>query len=169
MNIHLNTSHKLHLCKLPLIAVALSWLLMSLVGNSAQAQDKNLKLEEAVQLGLANSKVLKLSQSKIDQAVSQYNQTKDKALPTGNVSFAYNRAQIPYNTLAFGSSDIHLPKSANAFLGIASINETIFAGGKYKYAQESTRLLTSIARLDAVKDKEQISYCLLYTSPSPRD
>jgi outer membrane protein len=158
MNIHLNTSHKLHLCKLPLLAVALAWLLMSLVGNKAQAQDKNLKLEEAVQLGLANSKVLKLSQSKIDQAVSQYNQTKDKALPTGNVSFGYNRAQIPYNTLAFGTSDIHLPKSANAFLGIASISETIFAGGRYKYAQESTRLLTSIAQLDAVRDKEQITY-----------
>jgi outer membrane protein len=158
MNIQFNTSHKLHLCKLPLIAVALAWFLMSLVANKAHAQDKNLKLEEAVQLGLANSKVLKLSQSKIDQAVSQYNQTKDKALPSGNVSFAYNRAEIPYNTLAFGSSDIHLPKNANAFLGIASLSETIFAGGRYKYAQQSTQLLTSIARLDAVKDKEQITY-----------
>ncbi|MBC7398459.1 MAG: TolC family protein [Mucilaginibacter sp.] len=131
---------------------------MSLVANKAHAQDKNLKLEEAVQLGLANSKVLKLSQSKIDQAISQYNQTKDKALPTGNVSFAYNRAEIPYNTLAFGSSDIHLPKNANAFLGIASINETFFAGGRYKFSQESTQILTSIARLDAVKDRDQITY-----------
>jgi outer membrane protein len=161
MNIQFNTSHKLHLCKLPVLAIAIAWLLMSLVTNKVSAQDKNLKLDEAVQLGLANSKVLKLSQSRIDQAVSQYNQTKDKALPTGNVSFAYNRAEIPYNTLAFGSSDIHLPKNANAFLGIASINETIFAGGRYKYAQESTQILTNISRLDAEKDKDQITYQII--------
>jgi outer membrane protein len=158
MNIQLNTSHKLHLCKLPLLAVVLSWLLMSLVGNKAQAQDRDLKLEEAIKLGLDNSKTLKLSQSRIDQAISQYNQAKDKALPTGSVSLAYNRAEIPYNTLAFGNNDIHLPKSADAFLGIASLNETIFAGGRYKYAKQSTEILTNISRLDADKDKDQITY-----------
>ncbi|MCC8425075.1 TolC family protein [Mucilaginibacter sp. UR6-11] len=158
MNIQLNTSHKLHLCKLPVLAVALSILLMSLVSKKASAQDKPLTISEAIQLGLNNSKVLKLSQSRIDEAVSQYNQAKDKALPTGSVSFAYNRAEIPYNTLNFGSSTIGLPKNANAYLGIASLNETIFAGGRYKYAQESTQLLTSISRLDAEKDKDQITY-----------
>jgi outer membrane protein len=158
MNIQFNTSHKLHLCKLPLIAVGLAWLLMSLVGNKAQAQDRDLKLEEAIKLGLDNSKILKLSQSRIDQAISQYNQAKDRAMPSGSVSLAYNRAEIPYNTLAFGNSDIHLPKSADAFLGIASLNETIFAGGRYKYAKQSTEILTNISRLDADKDKDQITY-----------
>lgn len=158
MNIQLNTSHKLHLYKIPVLAIALALLLMSLVSKKASAQDRTITLTEAVKLGLDNSKVLRLSQSKIDQAVSQYNQTKDKALPTGNVSFAYNRAEIPYNTLAFGSSNIHLPKNANAYLGIASLSETIFAGGKYKYAQESTQILTNISRLDAEKDKDQITY-----------
>jgi outer membrane protein len=158
MNIQLNTSHKLHLYKLPVLAIVLSMLLMLLVSKKASAQDKPLTLSDAIQLGLNNSKVLKLSQSKIDQAVSQYNQAKDRALPTGSVSFAYNRAEIPYNTLNFGSNTIGLPKSANAYLGIASLNETIFAGGRYKYAQESTQLLTSISRLDAEKDKDQITY-----------
>ena len=105
-----------------------------------------------------NSKVLKLSQSKIDQAVSQYNQAKDRELPTGDVSFGYNRAEIPANTLDFGPSVIHLPKSADAYLGIASVKESLFDGHRLKYAQESTNLLTNIARLDAVKDKDQIAY-----------
>ena len=158
MNIQLNTSHKLHLCKIPLLAILLSILLMSLVSKRAAAQDRTITLSEAIKLGLDNSKTLKLSQSKIDEAISQYNQAKDRSLPTGSLSFAYNRAEIPANTLAFGSSDIHLPKGADAYLGIASLNETIFGGHKLRYAQQSTQILTSISRLDADKDKDQITY-----------
>ena len=59
----------------------------------------------------------------------------------------------------FGSSKkIGLPTGANAYLGIASINETILGGGKMRYARESTDLLTKVARLDADKDKLQITY-----------
>src|SRR5665213_1495447 len=64
-----------------------------IISTSAYAQDRTLTLDEAIKLGIQNSKVLKLSQLKIDQAVSQYNQAKDKALPTGSASFAYNRAE----------------------------------------------------------------------------
>lgn len=160
MNIQLNTTHKQHLYQIPLLAILLALLLMAL-SNNAQAQDKDLKLEEAIKLGLENSKVLKLSQSKIDQAVSQYNQAKDSALPTGDVSFTYNRAQIPANRLAFGAESISLPKEANAWLGIASLKQTIFAGGKFKYAKESTELLTNVARLDAVRDKDEITYQII--------
>jgi outer membrane protein len=161
MNLQFNTSHKLHLCKIPVIAIALAVLLMAMVSKKAAAQDRPLRLEEAIKLGLENSKVLKLSQSKIDQAVSQYNQEKDRALPTGSVSFAYNRAQIPANMLSLGAESIRLPSSANAYLGIASLNETIFAGHRLKYAQESTNLLTSVARLDADKDKDKITYDII--------
>src|ERR1700749_1969536 len=93
------------------IAAILPGLIMS---TSAYAQDRTLTLDEAVKLGIQNSKTLKLSQAKIDQAVSQYNQAKDRVLPTGSASFAYDRAQIPANYLAFGNQGIHLPTSANA-------------------------------------------------------
>lgn len=132
--------------------------MLSLFSATAYAQTKTITLDEAIKLGLENSKNLKLSQSKIDEAVSQYNQVKDRALPSGSASFGYSRAEIPANTLAFGSSDIHLPKSANANLGIASVNEVIWGGNKLKYARESTDLLIQAARLDADKDKDQIAY-----------
>ena len=125
---------------------------------TAYAQDKTLTINEAIKLGVDNSKVLKLSQSKIDRAVSQYNQAKDRVLPTGKASYTYNRAQIPANTLDFGGSTIHLPGSANAYIGTAAVEETIYGGGKLKYAQESTQLLTQVARLDAEKDKDEIIY-----------
>jgi len=127
--------------------------------GSLMAQSRTITLNEAVTLGLQNSKTLKLSQSKIDQAVSEYNQAKDKALPSGSASFAYNRAQIPAHTLDMGGGDpIHLPTSANAYLGIASVSETIFAGNRLRYARESTDMLVQVAKLDADRDKEQIIY-----------
>jgi outer membrane protein len=125
--------------------------------TAGYAQDKTLTLDEAVKLGLANSKTLKLSQSKIDQAVSEFKQAKDKALPTASASFLYTRAQIPANTLAFGDNTFSLPKSANANLGTISADELIWGGGKMRLAQQSTDLLVKVARLDVDKNKEEVT------------
>jgi len=157
MNTQINISHK-QLFKMALLGLLAALLLIAFTGKSASAQDRTLTLQDAIKLGLQNSKTLKYSQAKIDEAVSEYNQAKDKALPTGSVSATFDRAQIPYNDLTFGKESIDLPKSANAYLGIASINETIYGGNKMKYARESTDLLTQVARLDADKDKDQITY-----------
>jgi outer membrane protein len=136
-------------------------LLALLVTNPVAAQDRTITIDEAIRLGLENSKVLKLSQSRIDQAVSQYQQAKDRSLPTGSVSFGYNRAQIPANKLNFGEESLTLPTSANAYLGTLSLNQVIWAGNKLRYARESTTLLTEVARLDAVNDKDQIAYNII--------
>lgn len=140
------------------MAALLAALLLIAISSRSQAQDRTLTLQEAVKLGIENSKSLKYSQAKIDEAVSQYNQAKDRSLPTGSASFTYDRAEIPANVLAFGNERIALPKDANANLGIISMNETIFGGNKLKYARQSTDLLTQVARLDADKDKDQIAY-----------
>jgi outer membrane protein len=163
MNTHTNTPHKLlRLFKVTGVIAAMVAMMLIILTLAAKAQDRTITLDEALKLGIANSKTLKLSQSKIDQAVSEYDQAKDKALPTGEASFAYNRAQIPAHTLDLGSGDpIHLPSSANAYLGIASVSETIFAGGRLKFAKESTDLLVQVAKLDADKDKDQISYDII--------
>jgi outer membrane protein len=139
-------------------------LLVAFIGvQLAHAQERTISIDEAIKLGLANSKTLKLSQSKIDAAVAKYNLVKDDVLPTGNASFAFNRAQIPANTLDLGSQTLHLPDGATAYLGTASIEERVYAGGRYRYAQQSTDLLTQVARLDAEKDKDQIAYDVIST------
>jgi len=158
----MNTPHKRQLFKMPGLKIAATLILAATVFTNVQAQDRTLTIDEALKLGLQNSKMLKMSQSKIDQAVSEYNQAKDRVLPTGNVSFGYNRAEIPANSLNFGpDSKFNLPKNADAFLGIASLNETLFAGNKLRYALQSTDLLVQVARLDIDKDKEQISYDII--------
>jgi outer membrane protein len=125
---------------------------------------KKLTLQEAIDLGVANSKNLKLSQNKIDEAVAKLAVVKDNVLPSASASFLYNHAEIPTNTLSIGGGNpIHLPSRADAFVGTAAIQEVIYGGGKYKYAQESTKLLTDVARLDADKNKEEVSYAVINT------
>jgi hypothetical protein len=51
-----------------------SVLALLLIIFSAEAQNRTISLEEAVRLGVQNSKQLKLAKNKIDQAVSQSEQ-----------------------------------------------------------------------------------------------
>ncbi|MFP5079302.1 TolC family protein [Pedobacter sp. JCM 36344] len=140
-------------------------LLALLLPNLIYAQQaKKLTLQEAVALGVSNSKNLKLSQSKIDESIARLAIVKDNALPSANASFLYNHAEIPTNSLIIGAADpIHLPKRADAFVGTAAVQELIYNGGKLRYAEESTKLLTEVAKLDADKSKEEISYAVINT------
>lgn len=132
-----------------------------LCAGAVNAQDRTITLDEAIKLGQQNSKVLKLSKAKIDEAVSEYNQAKDNGLPSGKASFGYNRAEIPANRLQFGKTSLALPKSADAYLGTASLTQVIFGGSRLKYAEQSTDLLTQVARLDANNDKDEITYDII--------
>jgi outer membrane protein len=137
-------------------------LLLIVFTTDVHAQNaKKLSLQEAIDLGIQNSKLLKLSQVKIDEAVSKYNEIKDKALPTGSASFAYNHAEIPASTFEIGGNALHLPSRTDAFIGTLSLQQIIFAGGKLRYAKESTDILTRVARLDSERDKEDISYNII--------
>ena len=128
-----------------------------------QAQEvKQLSLQEALDLGIANSKNLKLSQQKIDEATAKLAIVKDNTLPSASASFMYNHAEIPTNTLKIGEGNpIHLPNRADAFVGTAAVQELVYGGGKLRYAQESTKLLKEIASLDADKNKEEVSFAVV--------
>ncbi len=126
--------------------------------QAIKAQERVITINEAIKLGVESSKTLKLSQAKIDRAVSQYNQVKDRVLPTGTASYAYNHAEIPAHTLELGPTSFRLPSRADAYIATVALQETIFGGYRYKYAQQSTELLTQVARLDAERDKDQIVY-----------
>src|SRR6201996_8596080 len=129
--------------------------------TTANAQERVITLDEAIKLGVESSNQVKLSKAKINQAISQFEQAKDRSKPSGSVSFGYDRAEIPANKLDLGPTSIGLPKNDNAYLGIASFSETLLGGHKLRYAQQSTELLTQVARLDADNDKDQITYDII--------
>ncbi len=161
MNTKINFLYKGCLMRIPGLVITAIFCFTWFVYNPAHAQDKPITLDETIKLGLQNSKVLKLSKSRIDQAVSEFNQAKDKALPTGSASFGYNRAEIPANRLNLGTQKIFLPKNDNAYLGILNVSEVIFGANRLKYAEQSTSLLTQVARLDADIDKDDITYDII--------
>lgn len=143
------------------LLLAASLIPMALFAQST----KELNIDQAIELGIANSKNLKLSQNKIDQAVAKLEVVKDNALPSANANFIYNHAEIPTSTFTLpgGGSSLQLPKRADAFVGTAAVQELVYGGGKLKYAKESTKLLADVARLDADKNKEEITYAVINT------
>jgi len=132
------------------------------VTTSNLAQDKALSLQEAVRLGLENSKQLKLSQARVDEAVSQYNQVKDEALPSAKASFAYNHAEILNDKFQLGGGEpFDLPTRSDAYIGTVSLQQLVFQGNKLKFAKLSTELLTNVSRLDIEKNKQEITYNII--------
>jgi outer membrane protein len=131
---------------------------------SAEAQTRTISLDEAVRLGVQNSKQLKLSQNKIDQAVSQLEQAKDETMPTAKVSAGYSHALMLSRSFALPSSDGSDPKAMRfpfdntLYQATLSINEPIFNGHRYRYAKQSANLLIQSSKLDAEKDKDEIVY-----------
>jgi outer membrane protein TolC len=131
---------------------------------SAEAQTRTISLEEAVRLGVQNSKQLKLAQNKIDQATSQLEQAKDERLPTAKVSAGYSHALMLSRNFALPSSDGSDPKNMQfpfdntLYQATLSINEPIINGHRYRYARESASLLVQSSKLDADKDKDEIVY-----------
>jgi outer membrane protein len=134
---------------------------------SAQAQTRTLGLEEAVNLGVQNSKQLKLSQNKIEQAVSQLEQAKDETMPTVKVSAAYNHALMLSRSFALPSDgggdakSMKFPFDNTLYQGTLSVNEPIFAQHKFRYAKESANILIQSSKLDADKDKDEIVYNII--------
>jgi len=131
---------------------------------AANAQPRTLTLDEAVQLGLQNSKQLKLSQQKIEEAQTRLAQARDAYLPNATVSFQYLHAlmlsrliEIPGVT----KDPIKLPFDFPAYLGTLSVSEPIFAGNKLKYAKQSADILVQMSRIDADKDKEDVTYLVI--------
>jgi len=144
--------------------IKLSCFALLLPGMLYAQNVKKLTIQEAIQLGVENSKNLKLSQNKIEQNLAQLEIVKDNALPTASASAIYNHAEIPTNQLTIGGADpINLPKRADAYIGLASVQQLVYGGGKLKYARESTKLLADVARLDLDKVKEEVTFAAIDT------
>jgi outer membrane protein len=122
-----------------------------------------LPLDEAIRMGLNNSKQLEISKKKVDEAISQYKQAQDAALPVAKVGFGGSEAFIPTKELIFGPDTLHLPGTATLYIGTLSVDEPIFEGNRLRYAKESAELLEKVASLDTSNDKNQIAFDIVNT------
>jgi outer membrane protein TolC len=138
-------------------------LCLLLVVVVSQAQ-RTVTMDEAIQLGLQNSKQLKRSQNKIDESLAQLAQAKDRALPSAKASFQYLHALMLARTVnipGLTQKAMELNFDFPAYIGTLSVSEPIFAGNQLKYARRSADLMVQMSRLDAEKDRGDIAYLVI--------
>lgn len=133
-----------------------------LTGGTALAQEKRLlTLDEAVRLGIQNSKNLKIDEAKIQEATANYLEAKNNKLPSLKVSgsaLALANADVDLKILPPSQNGGNATKANSAFLGNLSASLPLFAGGRIKYGIESAQYLVEAAKLTSENDKIAIAY-----------
>lgn len=123
-------------------------------------EKKQLSLDEAVQLGIQNSKSLKIDAAKIEEATADLLAAKNRQLPELSVSASYLYLpikptidlKIPGVSSAGGSS-VH-----QVAYGSANLSVPIYNGGKIKYGIQSAKYLVEASKLSTENDKVAIAY-----------
>ncbi|WP_143306046.1 TolC family protein [Chitinophaga vietnamensis] len=144
-----------------------SGVLLTLVFQAVSAQESNkpLSLNEAISLSIQNSKQLKVSQAKIDEANANVRTAKDRQLPDASISGAYMRLTQPNIDLKLGGSGNSgsgsgskpaSPDVNSAAYGIANVSVPVFAGMMIQNGKAAARYLAAAAKLDADKDRDDV-------------
>src|SRR5438552_11676745 len=139
-----------------------------------QAQEKKpISLQEAIELGVKNSKQLKNSQAKIEEATAALREAVEKKLPDAKVSAYYlrlNSANVDLKTKNNNGNGGTTPNISQAVYGILNASLPIYAGGRIRYGIEASKYLAEATKLDAENDKEEViqntveAYINLYKS-----
>jgi outer membrane protein len=131
----------------------------------AVAQQKlSLTIDKAIEIGLENSKALKISQSKIIGADARAGETNALGLPSLKFQGAYTRlsevpaSEIP-NFINPALPPITLsPAVMNNYTIKATVQQPLFTGGKISGAQDASELLAAAQKIDYTKDKADAVY-----------
>lgn len=136
------------------------YLAFTAAGLMSAQEKKMLTLDEAVRMGIENSKSLKIDEAKVEEATASYLEAKNRQLPDFKVSasaLALANANVDLKIMpktAGGST----PKASSAFFGNANASWPIFAGGRIKYGIQSAQYLVEASKLSAENDKTAIAY-----------
>lgn len=133
-----------------------------MIGLNVHAQEKKLlTLNEAVKLGLENSKNLKIDAAKVQEETANFLEAKNNRLPSLKVSgtaLALANADVNLKILAPSQNGGNSVKANSAFLANVSASMPIYAGGKIKYGIQSAEYLIEAAKLNADNNQVQIAY-----------
>ena len=139
-------------------------IIFSLFSLQMTAQEKKtLSLNEAIDLGLQNSKLLKINQAKIEEATAAAKEAVEKRLPDAKASASYLRVNAVNVDLKTKSNSgggttppVEQPKVSQALYGLMNVSLPIYTGGKIRYGIESSKFLEKAAMLDAESDKDEV-------------
>jgi outer membrane protein len=148
-----------------------------LVFNFLDAQEvKTITLNEAIDLSIKNSKQLKISQAKIEEATAALKESINNRLPNVKISGSYLRLNSANVNLKTNSSNGNggggTPNISQAMYGILNASLPVYAGGRIRYGIEASKYLAEATKLDADNDKEEViqttveAYVNLYKAKS---
>lgn len=135
-------------------------LLFSISISQISGQEtRTISLDEAVDLGIKNSKNLKIDAAKIEESTAQLVEAKNNQLPSLKVSASYLHLFSPnVNLKTGGSSAAGGLKINDVMYGSANLSYPIFAGGRIKYGIQSAKYLIEASKLSTENDKEAVAY-----------
>jgi outer membrane protein TolC len=168
------------------------WILTAAFGlflfsSRALAQEKRpLTLKEAIDLSIKNSKQLKGSQAKIEEATAALREAVERKLPDVNASGSYMRLNTPTVNLKLktGGSDTASGSSSGGSrqakinqvaYGMVNASLPLYSGLRIKYGIESSKYLAEATKLDADNEREAViintvdAYNNLYKSKAAVD
>src|SRR6478736_1604872 len=126
--------------------------IFSLFSLQMTAQEKKtLSLNEAIDLGLQNSKLLKINQAKIEEATAATKEAVEKRLPDAKASASYlrvNAVNVELKTKGGSGGTtppVEQPKVSQALYGLMNVSLPIYTGGKIRYGIESSKFLEKAA------------------------
>lgn len=136
-----------------------AFLIMTFCSVSAQ-EKRTISLEEAVKLGIENSKNLKIDEAKIEESTANLLEAKNRQLPELKVSGAYMYLPIKPNIdiKIPGMSGVGGPSVNQVLYGSANLSVPIYAGGKIKYGIQSAEYLVEASKLSSENDKNAVAY-----------
>ncbi|MHB1050412.1 MAG: TolC family protein [Bacteroidota bacterium] len=123
-----------------------------------------LTVEQAVQIGLENSKALRTSQFKVTAAEAKANETGTLGLPSLKFQGSYTRlSEVPPSAFDNPFNPalppiVIAPAIMNNYGLKATLQQPLFTGGKISGAEEASEYLAEASKQDFNKDRADVIY-----------
>ncbi|NML70567.1 TolC family protein [Chryseobacterium sp. RP-3-3] len=136
-------------------------LFMGIAAINAQ-EKKQLTLDEAVQLGIQNSKSLKIDTAKIEEATADLLEAKNRQLPELKVSGSYMylpiKPTVDLKLSSVSGAGAASPEVHQVAYGSVNLSVPVYNGGRIKYGIQSAKYLVEASKLSTENDKIAIAY-----------
>ncbi len=147
--------------KLKIVVTAFSMLAFFIATKLQGQETRKITLQEAINLSINNSHLLKNNSAKIDEAVAVVKEANEKKLPDFTISGSWlylpisPNISLKTNSSSSGGAGTNVSQAMYTSTGISL---PIFTAGRLDYGIESAKYLEKAARLNADENKEAIIF-----------